>query len=386
MVNPGAFSGLCKEFLMGKKASYYAGVAGGYVQDALATIQRRYFKRFPVDLSHDIEPSAEHLAAVDDGAPEPEQEEPDEDKLSPEEYQEATKRLQARRELIVFQKGIKRWMAYQYMKDHELNDKDSGTQNPFAVLLQQLMGVSLQRLRQKTPSNVWQRTHCQEIEDEAKRRMNKDMLAGRKKKKLAPIRKSVAKEMFVVLSQQERDEWSQLAKDEHDAEVAKWKAELEGPASTTPADRQKCIQGLTQFVQPILDGICTVTGWKASLLAGGPEPAYGGRLNMISIHSGTIRGNVKMHFGRSEQVRYNKFLVPMYSDFLQKCYSPEECRERALPDSEGFECLAKLDMGSQNVKVDLIGLPTNGLYSFDKEPEEQEGPQTVDVEITSTSS
>ena len=72
MVNPGAFRGSRKEFLMSEKAAYSAGMAGGYGADALVLIQRRYFKRYPVDLPHHEEPTAEHLAAVDDEAPEPE--------------------------------------------------------------------------------------------------------------------------------------------------------------------------------------------------------------------------------------------------------------------------------------------------------------------------
>jgi hypothetical protein len=40
MVNPSAFHGLQKEFLMGEKAAYSTGMAGGYVADALALIQR----------------------------------------------------------------------------------------------------------------------------------------------------------------------------------------------------------------------------------------------------------------------------------------------------------------------------------------------------------
>lgn len=43
----------------------------------------------------------------------------------------------------------------------------------------------------------------------------------------------------------------------------------------------RCIQGLVRFAQPILDMICDVTGWKCTLVAGGPEPAHGGRLNVI---------------------------------------------------------------------------------------------------------
>ena len=93
-----------------------------------------------------------------------------------------------------------------------------------------------------------------------------------------------------------------------------------------------------RFAQPILDLICDATGWKCSLIAGGPEPAHGGRLNIIryvfsitrpgsiltdlfsSVHSGVTNGDVKMNFGRAERLRYKKYIVPMYGAFLQKCY------------------------------------------------------------------
>lgn len=41
------------------------------------------------------------------------------------------------------------------------------------------------------------------------------------------------------------------------------------------------IQSLASFVEPILDLIADHTGWKVTLVAGGPEPADAGRLNMI---------------------------------------------------------------------------------------------------------
>ena len=43
----------------------------------------------------------------------------------------------------------------------------------------------------------------------------------------------------------------------------------------------RCIQGLVCFAQPILDLISEATGWKTTLLVGGPEPAHGGHLNVI---------------------------------------------------------------------------------------------------------
>ena len=72
MVNPGAFSGLRKAFLDAQKEAYAAAVAANEVNDVVADIQRRYFKRFPITLAHSTEPTEEHLASVDDDAPDPE--------------------------------------------------------------------------------------------------------------------------------------------------------------------------------------------------------------------------------------------------------------------------------------------------------------------------
>ncbi|KJA22462.1 hypothetical protein HYPSUDRAFT_117836, partial [Hypholoma sublateritium FD-334 SS-4] len=72
MVNPGTFKGRRKEFLDSQQDIYAAAVKGKHVADTVANIQRRYFKRFPITLSHTEEPTEAFLAVVDDDAPEPE--------------------------------------------------------------------------------------------------------------------------------------------------------------------------------------------------------------------------------------------------------------------------------------------------------------------------
>lgn len=43
-----------------------------------------------------------------------------------------------------------------------------------------------------------------------------------------------------------------------------------------------------------------------------------------------------MNFGRSEQEHYRKYIVPIYGDFLRKCYSEFLiCLEYFLPDLTG---------------------------------------------------
>ena len=108
MVNPGVFQGSRKEFLLGERTSYGAAVAGGYAADALALIQRRYFKRYPVELPHTLEPSPEVLAAVDDDAPDDEIPVPDQDQMSEEEYRAAVDRLAERQKLVSCRRAVSR--------------------------------------------------------------------------------------------------------------------------------------------------------------------------------------------------------------------------------------------------------------------------------------
>ena len=42
----------------------------------------------------------------------------------------------------------------------------------------------------------------------------------------------------------------------------------------------RVISHIPSFAQPILDLIAEYSGWKVTLIAGGPEPADAGRLNM----------------------------------------------------------------------------------------------------------
>ncbi|KAF8157506.1 hypothetical protein BJ912DRAFT_866974 [Pholiota molesta] len=323
MVNPGAFCGSRKEFLMSEKAAYSAGVTGGYAAEALALIQRHYFKRYPIDLPHEEEPPAESLEAVDDDAADYERFAPDPDRLTQEEYANAMAEIAERRVLINFRKAqIKRWMAYQYMKDNDLNPKESGAYNPYNAIFTKLTGKEVNRPRCKTAVNVWRKTHREEIEAELKRRLGD--LAG-KRDQLAAERDRIARAMFSKLDDEEQRQWKSAAQAEHNEAMKEYKKELDlaHTPSTSPEDRQRCIQGLVRFTQPILDSICAATGWKATLIVGGPEPAEDGRLNILRqvIHSGTTTGDVKLNFGRAERERYKKYLVPIFGSFLQKCYS-----------------------------------------------------------------
>ena len=130
MVNPGAFHGSRKEFLIGEKDAYRTGIQGGYTADILADIQRRYFKRYPINLPHHEEPSAEQLESINDDAPDDEPEYPSEEGLSPEEYAEALKAVEECRTLIKQRKAVSRlslvWFPFQTQHDKTANQTLDG--------------------------------------------------------------------------------------------------------------------------------------------------------------------------------------------------------------------------------------------------------------------
>lgn len=78
----------------GERDGYDQSVDAGTMPDFRANLIRRYFKRYPVKLPHNEEPSPQWLAAVDDHVV-------DKDKIheSPEEKAVWTKELEFRREV-----------------------------------------------------------------------------------------------------------------------------------------------------------------------------------------------------------------------------------------------------------------------------------------------
>ena len=109
-----------------------------------------------------------------------------------------------------------------------------------------------------------------------------------------------------------------------------------------------------------------------------------------------------MNFGRAERVRYKKYMVPIYGNFLQKCYcrffrsfsfhdalidfvtvAPDECRARALAPEEGFEGLETIDFEADGANFDIYDVsktstPAEPVTSFAGVP------QRPDVEINLT--
>lgn len=199
-------------------------------------------------------------------------------------------------------------MAYQYHRKHDLEatQRLRGAFNPYRALLCKLLGRQTDRPRLKTAVNVWRKPRRDRIKFEAQKIADSTRRKGKKREAMISIRDRVARSMFGKLPETERHFWKQEAASEHDIAMKAWLEEIDSPVPSDPAARQRyvlversckvlgqysydvlsrCIQGLVQFIQPIIDHVSEATGWPISVITGGPEPAQGGQLQILTFVS-----------------------------------------------------------------------------------------------------
>lgn len=260
MGNPGSFAGTRKTFLDAQKDAYAAAVVGSYIGDYVADVQRRYFKRYPLELDHTTEPTTEAMAAVDDDAPSPEPVAPNEETMAPDEFKDAQKAWEARKILLKLRKGvshvvssqnlqslthqtlqqIQRRLAYVHAKEHmgKKAKAQASDEDPMTVLTAKLTNTSSTKPRQPIPYYLWAAANSDIVDKafEQERERQKP-----EKKKLVNLRSTLIRKLFLELPEDVQKEWEAKAKEEHASTLLARKEKLEGPASTAPEDRQRYV-------------------------------------------------------------------------------------------------------------------------------------------------
>ncbi|PBK63579.1 hypothetical protein ARMSODRAFT_1023781 [Armillaria solidipes] len=334
MVNPGAFLGLRREFLIQEIEGYIQAVEEGRAAEFVADVIRRYLKRFPISLAHNVEPTAEHLAQVNDNVPDPEVEMPDEDKLTSEEYKRQMLRYQDERGTLKFRfEQIRRWLHYQYAKRKDMSAKDSSADNPWTIILHRLTGVGLTKPHKPQAFALWYKSNTYKVNKVWQKHTESMKENGHL---IAPSKQAAAfqtfkSQLYRNLGNEEKQSWEALASEEHEVATKEFNEKLNAPISQDPQDLQNCLERLPSVVKPLIDIIVQATGCLVSIYVVGPQPADGGRLHIASFHGGKTLGSVKQNFIEAEHNNFKRFILPVYSNFVKKCFTVEMCHARALP-------------------------------------------------------
>ncbi|KAK0237082.1 hypothetical protein EDD85DRAFT_790771 [Armillaria nabsnona] len=276
------------------------------------------------------EPTAEALMLVNDNASSniPEMPFPDAKKLMPQVFVAAMTAYTSYNE-----KCIDRWLCYH----HEKSLKPMVKADPYCHVLTKLAGVQASKPCHRTAYNLWCELYGKKVEEE----LVKLIQEGKVMQKQKPgKRQTMRSNRYANLSEEEKCEWTRRSEEEHDVAMEEWKVGMDGTVSDDPREIQQCIDRLAGFVQPILEIIAKHTKGKVFMLWGGPEPADGSHLNLVSLCAGKTLGPGSQNFVNSKKALYNRLLVPMYGRFLRKCFCPEDCQAMALPDVAGDKALA----------------------------------------------
>ncbi|KAK7045900.1 hypothetical protein VNI00_007331 [Paramarasmius palmivorus] len=385
-----------------------------WVKDFVANLNHRYNKRYPPSLPHDQEPTPEHLASVNDEAPDPETMFPlRRPSQSDEEFEAVVREHEKLKGVIVYRGAqVSRWMKYHHDKSLGIKSKD----NLFAKLMSKLTGSTIAEPKRKARGyDLWAKGNPDRVqalfeermkelgaagpdgvqlngvsvagdlvkadhsaaealdgereeqekragasegiqnEEEGDERKGKKGKGAKKRKFVKKGQNAFVQNVYDRLSPEEKKPWEDAVQEDWDKRVADYKASLDAGFSTEPQARQDCIARLPSFVQPILDGITEATGMHCTLTVGGPEPVDMGRLNVVSFHSGETLSSPALNFGEACQEGYRNFFIPLYGSYLRKCFTVEECKSCALPKKN--QCLEAILLGEGRANFDNLDTP-----------------------------
>ncbi|SJL18893.1 uncharacterized protein ARMOST_22495 [Armillaria ostoyae] len=212
---------------------------------------------------------------------------------------------------------------------NDLSTKESGKENPYTILLHHLTGLSVLKPRKAQAFSLWAKANSDKVlkawDEQLK---SKPVTPGERTAKLNTFKSKLFKKELMEVQM----EWAATADEEHKEAMKEYNKKMDTPVSKEPEDMQRCQESLSSVVQPFIEMIGEVTGCVVTCIIGGPQPADGGHLHVssyVNFFAYTL-GTVKQNFVQAERVNYQKYLVPMFGNFLKRCFMIETCRAHAL--------------------------------------------------------
>ncbi|KAJ6547923.1 hypothetical protein DFH09DRAFT_1087392 [Mycena vulgaris] len=216
---------------------------------------------------------------------------------------------------------IRRWFTYRIrrLRKHRRTAGLDPTKDPFAVLLARLSGLSAPPKARQAYQQFMKESYHEKIALAVADRWSQLKAQGEvtTKDPKAGFRASIAREVFANLPSSEQKALGARAKKQAAEAKAAYTLALKNPPSKSPAARQQCIDRLSEFMGPILQGLHDYTGLHATVILGGPMPKLGGEF----ISYGRNETAMAHHCGQWDKGRFKENVEGFMIDYLKTAFT-----------------------------------------------------------------
>ncbi|KDQ23600.1 hypothetical protein PLEOSDRAFT_1086095 [Pleurotus ostreatus PC15] len=120
---------------------------------------------------------------------------------------------------------------------------------------------------------------------------------------------------------------SDKIKAEVTAEYERRKEEVDEKEAEEPQAMADAIRTIPAHFTGFAQFLSSITGWRFTLLAGGPDPKKNGEIKSVAVHFGENRAGLS--FGQAYQGAKDE-AVAQFGSYLCSVYTPSECAARSL--------------------------------------------------------
>ncbi|EDQ99043.1 uncharacterized protein LACBIDRAFT_317737 [Laccaria bicolor S238N-H82] len=206
--------------------------------------------------------------------------------------------------------------------------------------------------------------------------------SGRDKSARASARNDFKLARWRELDDDTQEHWIAIAKTNHATNQKATQDRIQHSGQLDPADAQEVLDELPNFLGPFINVIGEAIGMHITVLVGGPEPRKKGQLNMFGIHYGENKAAVPKVWALAEKEKFN-VVSEAFLAYLSTCYTVDEQRARALPQS-GSDSTA-IHAGPSS-STPLPGTNSTAMHSGPSSLTTPPGPSTENSTTLSNSS
>ncbi|KAF4590567.1 hypothetical protein EYR38_009869 [Pleurotus pulmonarius] len=141
-------------------------------------------------------------------------------------------------------------------------------------------------------------------------------------------------------------------KDKVEAEYERHKEEVEEIQKEATSTPQAAIETIGAHFNAFSKIMGDLTGWKFTLLAGGPDPTNGGRIRTAAVHYG--ENHAGLSFGEA-MPDARRAAGAAFGSFLHSVYTPAECAARSIYPEDAVQGVAS--MPPSNHRADMPAAP-----------------------------